>query len=390
MRNTSHYTFPIFISSLDYNLKDLRAELSRYLFELGYKPILSNSDGFPDYCPKFKPWESCLPVLQNSFVVIIIIDGKYGTKFGWPNFKDIINSREVSPTHGEYIFAHSLKIRMLVFIRKEVMAFYRMYREAKRKENKENNLRSQLELLLPKHVDIDTLEFIEEVKTKMPIPWIKEFDDITFVKKEIQLKMVNELAEIFMIQNKHIEAIINAFEETMESIAPEKREEILQKLNTTRGCAKVKENLIQKKIELEKIKRTKNTQGIDNKDKENEIKLLNEKISQMEDQISNYENRYEGFFIFRDGKVQIHKSYLPNVFSSSFPGISIEDSYLDTFSSYTIDNVCNKCGKKEVKLNGTPLTASSNNFHFCPLCNKSYCEKCWPINQKINCPNCTF
>ena len=56
MDSSSGYTFPIFISSTDYNLKDLRAELARFLSELGYKPILSSFEGFPDSSPKLEPW----------------------------------------------------------------------------------------------------------------------------------------------------------------------------------------------------------------------------------------------------------------------------------------------------------------------------------------------
>jgi len=67
---TSEYTFPIFISSTEYNLKDLRAELASFLAESGYKPILSSAEGFPDSSPNLEPWESCIPVLESSFVMI--------------------------------------------------------------------------------------------------------------------------------------------------------------------------------------------------------------------------------------------------------------------------------------------------------------------------------
>jgi hypothetical protein len=73
MEVSCEYVFPIFISSTDYDLIDLRAELARYLFELGYRPILSSSEGFPDSFPELEPWESCLPVLESCYVVILII-----------------------------------------------------------------------------------------------------------------------------------------------------------------------------------------------------------------------------------------------------------------------------------------------------------------------------
>ena len=89
MKHYSEYPFPIFISSTDYNLVDLRAELCRFLCEIGYRPIMSSADGFPDSSPELQPWESCLPVLGNSFVMVLIIDGRYGTRFSWPKYKSI-------------------------------------------------------------------------------------------------------------------------------------------------------------------------------------------------------------------------------------------------------------------------------------------------------------
>jgi hypothetical protein len=136
MATSSEYTFPIFISSTDYNLKDLRAELARYLENSGYKAILSSAEGFPDSSPILEPWESCLPALEHSFVMTLIIDGKYGQSLEWPNFSDQFKDRKVSPTHAEYIFAHQSKKRMFVFIRKELMAYYQSYRKVFKDEIK--------------------------------------------------------------------------------------------------------------------------------------------------------------------------------------------------------------------------------------------------------------
>lgn len=96
METSSEYTFPIFISSTDYNLKDLRAELARFLTELGYKPVLSSAEGFPDSSPKLEPWESCLPVLDRCFIIVLIIDGRYGIPLPWLNYKEIFLDRIVN------------------------------------------------------------------------------------------------------------------------------------------------------------------------------------------------------------------------------------------------------------------------------------------------------
>lgn len=43
MSSSSEYAFPIFVSSTDYKLVDLRAELARHLREAGYEPSAVNS-----------------------------------------------------------------------------------------------------------------------------------------------------------------------------------------------------------------------------------------------------------------------------------------------------------------------------------------------------------
>jgi hypothetical protein len=92
--------------------------------------------------------ESCLPALEHSFVMSLIIDGRYGDTLDWPNLMIFFDNRKVSPTHGEYIFAHKTKKRMLVFIRKELMAYYQSYRTVlkneKAKEKDETKLRIKL------------------------------------------------------------------------------------------------------------------------------------------------------------------------------------------------------------------------------------------------------
>ena len=410
MNNSSQYTFPIFISSTDYNLKDLRAELARYLTELGYRPILSSSNGFPDNSPKLEPWESCLKVLDRSFVMVLIIDGRYGQKLNWPNYKNIFNGNKYSPTHGEYIYAHSLNKRMLVFIRKEIMVYYSLYRKAKQKNSDPEKLKSSIESLLPDHIDFDVFEFINKVKTTKPIPWINEFEDITLIKQEIQMKMINELAEVFMIQNKRFETIVDAFDKAMESIDPEKREEILNKLNSTRELTKAKEELVHKKEELEIAKKgiesTKKVRKSDNKDKENKIKALNDKIGQMEDQIEAYEASHNKF-IFKKGNVHIEPSSLllsdytlhgdtvvGNTLSGLTPfmvGTGVNLNLGGSVNSIVLpDETCSKCGM--IKENDSNLSASvfsGDLFRFCPSCDKNYCYKCWPINSEINCPDCS-
>jgi len=398
MSNSSEYTFPIFISSTDYNLKDLRAELARFLSELGYKPILSSAEGFPDSSPILEPWESCLPVLEKSFVMVLIIDGRYGNPLSWKNYDHIITSRKVSPTHGEYILAHTLKKRMLVFIRRELMPHYQSYR-ATMKRFKNDKIKSKEILLqtLPENIDYDTLEFINEVKTTKPIPWINEFDDITSVKKEIQKKMLNELAELFLIKNKHFETVIDSFNKVMDSMSLEEQKKTLSKINATKEFNDAVDQLEKYKNEIATVSKQleeSKTEGEDARSEyQQKIKVLNKKISDLE--TSTLKSSDSQFFL-QDGQVKIGN---PNYTGSSVIGLGgtsvIGGSLTGTFSgingglsgngvvitgSSLMYDRCDKCGHTEynpVKLTGAHLYAN-NRFNRCTSCERLLCNVCWP------------
>ena len=310
---SSEYGFPIFISSTDYNLIDLRAELAKYLSELGYRPILSSSDGFHDNSPILEPWESCLQVLRSAYVMVLVIDGKYGEPFEWKNFDSIIGGRKVSPTHAEYIFAHKTKMRMLVFIRKELLIYYQTYREVlKNYDGDKVKAKETLAISLPKHIAFKTLEFIEEVKTSGPIPWIKAFDNVTDIKQEVQRKMLNELAEIFLFKNQHLEAVVRAFSTVLDDLPADKRKETLEKIGATKeftaeiesqtkvilDLKKEKDKLqVQLKAKEEELSRERVGKVDKTSTKEKGVKKLKEQLEGIDTKITTYEIKNANYLI---------------------------------------------------------------------------------------------
>lgn len=380
MDNSSGYTFPIFISSTDYNLKDLRAELARFLSELGYKPILSSFEGFPDSSPLFEPWESCLPALDQCFIMVLIIDGNYGTALNWPNYSEYFKDDKISPTHGEYIFAHTNRKRMLVFIRENLMPHYQSYRKVMSDCN--NDIEEAKKILnptLPPLVTFDTLQFINIVKTTRPIPWINEFKDITTIKKEIQKKMLNELAKLFLIKNKHAETVIDSFNIVMDTLSIEEQKKALGKINATKQIInavdkldKYQNDLSKVESELEQTKTTNTT--LRNKQKK-QIEDLQNKIDQLENETYSTNSQ----FFIRNGKVKIGN---PNyIDSESF--ITGSSSSHDSYTNYNnISNglffnqletkKCERCNKNK----------SSFSLSKCPSCNRNLCDKCWSKNSE--------
>ncbi len=407
MDTSSEYIFPIFISSTDYNLKDFRAELARFLSELGYRPILSSAEGFPDNSPKLEPWESCIPVLEKAFVMILVIDGKYGYQLKWPNYPDLCKAEEISPTHGEYLYAHKNFKRMLVFIRSEVMTYYQSFRRTLKNCN--NNLDEAEKILkttLPEYIDFKTLLFVHDIKTTKPIPWIKEFDDITSVKKEVQKKMLNELAEIFLVKNMHLETVVDSFNKVMESLSIDEQMKVLQKINVTKELIEAVDKIgtYQKEVDelKEKLKTTEQANTQETRRYEERIEQLNKEISDLEKE--SLETTSNQFYI-KDGKLQLGN---PNYLESSSLNLFGNPS-LGTTSVYGITNpkafnytgrTCDGCGKPEFPQLATQsvVLAYSYAFRTCPSCGRSLCNECWPqpfsiaattTSPKDKCPRCT-
>ncbi|WP_100616267.1 DUF4062 domain-containing protein [Confluentibacter citreus] len=406
MNASSEYTFPIFISSTDYNLKDLRAELARFLEESGYKPVLSSAEGFPDSSPKFEPWESCLPALEHSFVMSLIIDGRYGEPLDWPNFKEIFENRKLSPTHAEYIFAHKAKKRMLVFIRKELMAYYQSYRTVlnneKIKEKDSAKLRERIKSVLtptlPKNIDFEALEFVAEVKTKKPIPWIMEFEDVTDVKTKMQKKMLNELAEVFLIKSMRFETVIDALNKILDGLSEEEQQKALKKINVTKDFPEINKKIEELEDKLkesnEKLSKTQASKKRERSKLENEVKNLNEEINDLKRKSMNYGS--SNFFI-EDGKIRLDD--FGNFGSSLNLGTtgSINIGTTSELFSSSYNDKCDECGKHEYDHSIISLIPY-NQLRTCPSCNKHLCSSCWPKieNSLISgivigeqCPKCT-
>lgn len=396
MNNSSEYQFPIFISSTDYNLIDLRAELSHFLTEIGYRPILSSSEGFHDKSPNLEPWESCIPVLESCFVTILIIDGKYGYSLPWPNYPDLPktnnpNRKKVSPTHGEYLSAHNSRQRMLVFVRREVMTHYQSYRTAVENSTTKKDAEKALKITLPKNIDFKSLDFLNEVKTTKPIPWIKEFDDVTTVKKEIHKKMQNELAEVFMIKNQHFETVVKVFNRAMDELTEDKQKEILEKINATKDINSNRESLLKQQAELEQIKKERKGNEEVEAEKTAKIKKLERKIKSLELEISSNESLTSRLLVESDGKIRINtsnrifddnpKEKSVNIYTSNLYGFLNKES-----------KKCASCNKHVD--NNSFLPSSYEKLNKCSNCGKSYCNICWPqkafsgFYELNKCPDC--
>ena len=116
----------IFVSSTCYELRDLRAAIRDFLEDRDMEPMLSNENGFPDHAG-FKPYVSCLKVLEDCLMVIGVIDRRYGETFAdwepYPQYKDL------SPIHAELRHALITKKRLFLYVHQSTMAIYELWRK---------------------------------------------------------------------------------------------------------------------------------------------------------------------------------------------------------------------------------------------------------------------
>ena len=205
---------PIFVSSAQYGLEDLRAELRDFLTEMGAMPLMSSEAGFPDQ-EGLPPYAQCLRVLEKSLIVIGIIDRRYGQKMDdWGPYTKYAG---LSPTHAELRHAIANNKRLHIYVREDVKAFYELYR--KNKSDFEN-------LALPNGLDINVLKMFEEIKRSHPAPWIEGFSEVPVIKDSIRKRLISDLFQSLeqreqlykMGMGMLIDTIINQDEETLTKI----------------------------------------------------------------------------------------------------------------------------------------------------------------------------
>lgn len=160
----------IFISSTFYDLRQIRAELDKFIEGLGYEPV-RNEEGDIPYGKEDELQTYCYKEIENVDVLISIIGSRYGSKAS-TEF-----SREYSVSQQELKTAIQKNRQVFIFVDKNVLTEYETYSLNKDKGE-----------ILYKYVDnINIYKFIEEIKALSHNNNIKSFetvDDITSYLKE--------------------------------------------------------------------------------------------------------------------------------------------------------------------------------------------------------------
>jgi len=115
----------IFISSTYYDLKNIRADLERFIREQGYEAVL-NEKGHIPYGNQEKLEEYCYKAIELCDILVAVIGGRFGSES-----KD----DQYSISNLELKNALRLGRQIYIFVEKSVLAEYATYKVNKDNEN---------------------------------------------------------------------------------------------------------------------------------------------------------------------------------------------------------------------------------------------------------------
>lgn len=107
----------VFISSTFYDLRQIRADLERFINGFGYEAVLHESGGVP-YGSEEKLEEYCYKEIGGVDILLSIIGGRYGSRSQYEPY---------SISQMELKHAHDLNKQIYIFVETNVLSEYKTY-----------------------------------------------------------------------------------------------------------------------------------------------------------------------------------------------------------------------------------------------------------------------
>ena len=187
----------IFISSTCYDLRQIREDLERFIKELGYEPVRSETGSIP-YGKEAAPEEYAYREVELCDIVVSIIGGRFGTESQ--------HEKDVSISQKELQLASERGIQVFIFIEQNVLSEFSTYQL--NKDNKEIKYRFV--------DDIRVYEFIERIHSLPKKNPIASFATATDITKYLRMQWAG-LFQRFLQDQKRIGEI--KILEEMKSVA---------------------------------------------------------------------------------------------------------------------------------------------------------------------------
>ena len=153
----------VFISSTFYDLRHVRADIERFIKEVGYDPVLNEQGNIP-YGKEDKLEEYCYKEIANTDILVSIIGGRFGSESG-KNDKHSVSQIELKT-------AFDLNKQVYIFIEKSVYNEYHFYLKNKEIKNISFNYADNIKI----H---EFIEFVESLPNNNTIHGFETSNDIT-------------------------------------------------------------------------------------------------------------------------------------------------------------------------------------------------------------------
>lgn len=182
----------IFISSTFYDLRQVRADLERFVKEQGYDPVLNEQGNIP-YGKDDKLEDYCYKEIANVDILISIIGGRYGSE-------SKVDRNSISQM--ELKTAFELNKQVYIFIEKGVYAEYHFYLKNKETENIKFNYADNIKIHefiefvegLPNNNTIQGFETSSDITQFLKLQWAGLFQ--RFLQEQTRIKELNVIKGI--------------------------------------------------------------------------------------------------------------------------------------------------------------------------------------------------
>lgn len=181
----------LFISSTFYDLRQIRAELDKFIVSLGYEPV-RNEEGNIPYDKEEALENYCYKEISNIDILISIIGSRYGSE------SSIESERDYSISQVELRTALKENKQVFVFIDKNVITEYETY--LLNKERDDLNYR---------FVDnVKIYKFIEEIKSLPKNNNIKEFESVQDITSYLKEQFAGMFKQYMLDSKKMQESLV--------------------------------------------------------------------------------------------------------------------------------------------------------------------------------------
>jgi hypothetical protein len=232
----------IFISSTFYDLRQVRADLERFIKEMGYESVRNETGSIP-YGKDLKLEEYCYREISGIDILVGIIGGRFGSVSGKSNY---------SITQTEIKTALEQNKNVYLFIDKNVHSEYQTY--LINKENKKTQYRYADDIkiyqfieevfALPKNNIIQSFETAQDIISFLREQWAGLLKDLLTQDQnrnnyENISGKVNELNEVSSTLQTYLENVLKSVNADNSNEVISKEQHRLQKLQLIRKIEKL-------------------------------------------------------------------------------------------------------------------------------------------------------